>query len=149
MSITIMRAARAEDLEAVLTLLREARLPEAGVADHFPEGFVVASEPSGALLGAAGLEAYGSAGLLRSVVVRADQRGTGLGQLLSREVVARAGASGVRDLFLLTTTAEGFFPRLGFQRVDRETLPEALGGSAELRGACPASAVAMRLALPV
>lgn len=139
--------ATAADLPAVLALLSDASLPECGAADHFPDGFVVARAPDGALRGVAGVERYGEAGLLRSVAVRAEDRGTGLGQRLSRAAVELARGRGVRELYLLTTTAEGFFPRLGFQRVEREAFPESLGESAELRGACPASAVGMRLVL--
>jgi amino-acid N-acetyltransferase len=142
-----VRPATAADLNGVLALLREARLPRDGAADHFPDGFVVAEDESGAIVGAAGLESYGKSGLLRSVVVRADRRGTGLGQRLSRAVRDAAAARGLGELYLLTTTAEGFFPRLGFVRVERGALPKELGASAELRGACPASAVAMRLSL--
>jgi amino-acid N-acetyltransferase len=59
--------------------------------------------------------------------------------------LARSG--GARELYLLTTTAEGYFPRLGFERIARDELPAALAASEELRGACPASAVTMRLRL--
>jgi len=93
------------------------------------------------------VEVYGAAGLLRSVAVHPGQRGTGLGQALTRAAADLARGAGVEELYLLTTTAEGFFPRLGFERVERGELPAALGASAELRGACPASAVAMRLRL--
>lgn len=140
--------ARAEDLAEVLALLAGAGLPAAGVADHFPRGFVVARDPAdGALAGAAGVEAHGRAGLLRSVAVRAERRGSGLGQELVRAAVALARAEGLGELYLLTTTAEGFFPRLGFEPVTRAELPAELEGSEELRGACPASAAAMRLRL--
>lgn len=142
-----IRPAAPADLEGVLDLLRAAALPVDGVADHFPDAFVVAPADDGGVAGVAGVERYGETGLLRSVAVRAADRGTGLGQRLSRAAISRAREAGVRELFLLTTTAEGFFPRLGFQPVAREALPAALVGSAELRGACPASAVALRLAL--
>jgi amino-acid N-acetyltransferase len=44
---------------------------------------------------------------------------------------------------LLTETADGWFPRFGFRPVPREALPAALSASAELRGACPATARAL------
>ena len=44
---------------------------------------------------------------------------------------------------LLTTTAEGWFPRLGFVRVDRARVPAAVQLSVEFTAACPASAVVM------
>ena len=140
-----IRPARSADLPAVLRLLDDASLPRDGVAEHFPHAFLVAG--GDALDGVVGVEVYGAAGLLRSAVVHPGRRGTGLGQRLARAAVEWARERGVRELFLLTTTAEAFFPRIGFQVVDRATLPEALAASAELRGACPASAVAMRLAL--
>ncbi|HET7600112.1 MAG TPA: hypothetical protein VFK09_07450, partial [Gemmatimonadales bacterium] len=52
-----------------------------------------------------------------------------------------------RDAYLLTTTADRWFRRLGFVPVERSALPAALAGSEELKGACPASAVAMHRAL--
>lgn len=143
-----VRPATASDLEDALALLTTSRLPTAGVAEHFPARFVVVRDPeTGALAGMAGVEVHGSAGLLRSVAVRDSERGRGLGQVLSRAAVELARRSGVRDLYLLTTTAESFFPRLGFERVGRDELPDALNASEEMRGACPASAVAMRLRL--
>jgi len=64
-----------------------------------------------------------------------------------RDALADAGARGVRDAYLLTTTADRWFRRLGFVPVERSALPAALAGSEELKGACPASAVAMHRAL--
>ncbi|HEU0055138.1 MAG TPA: arsenic resistance N-acetyltransferase ArsN2, partial [Longimicrobium sp.] len=138
--------ARADDLGDVLALAAGAGLPAAGIEAHFPGGFVVArSGPF--VVGAAGVEAYGEAGLLRTVAVLEASRGTGLGIRLANAAIALAKRRGVRDLYLLTTTAEEWFPRLGFRRLPREELPEALAASEELRGACPASAVAMHLRL--
>lgn len=140
--------AHAEDLPDVLALLSASGLPDAGVAERFPTGFLVARDPAdGSLAGVAGVEAHGQAGLLRSVAVRPGLRGSGLGQALARAAVELARAQGLDELYLLTTTAENFFPRLGFQRIARAELPAELDASEELRGACPASAVAMRLGL--
>jgi hypothetical protein len=44
---------------------------------------------------------------------------------------------------LLTETAAEYFTRFGFAPVDRDRLPDSLGESAQLRGACPDSAQAM------
>ena len=143
-----LRPAAEGDLDDALALLAACRLPTAGVREHFPAAFLVARDgETGALVGLAGVEVYGDAGLLRSVAVSEAQRGTGLGQRLTEAVLAHARERGVREVYLLTATAERFFPRFGFRRIDRADLPAALEGSAELRGACPASAVAMRLAL--
>ena len=47
-------------------------------------------------------------------------------------------------MYLLTTTAEGWFPRFGFERIAREEVSEAVRGSVEFGGACPATAAVMR-----
>jgi amino-acid N-acetyltransferase len=50
---------------------------------------------------------------------------------------------------LLTETADGYFERFGFDRVDREQLPSAVSASPELSGACPDTARAyLRTARP-
>ena len=56
-----------------------------------------------------------------------------------------ARKSSVRRLVLLTTTAEPYFRKWDFQRIDQKTLAGPLTGSAEFTGACPASAVCMEL----
>jgi amino-acid N-acetyltransferase len=56
----------------------------------------------------------------------------------------REGESrGLRALYLLTTTAEHYFPRFGFTRVDRSAVPADIRATEEFRSACPASATVM------
>jgi amino-acid N-acetyltransferase len=55
-----------------------------------------------------------------------------------------ARQDGAGAVFLLTTTAERFFPRLGFEPIARAEVPTSVQASAEFQSACPASAVAMR-----
>lgn len=136
--------ARAEDLDDVRALIEHAHLPPDGLEAHFPDGFVVAWKGPFAV-GTAGIEVYGDVGLLRSVAVLEASRGGGLGARLTHAARQLAERAGVRDLYLLTTSADGYFPRLGFRRVAREALPPALAASEQLRGACPATAIAMRL----
>ena len=54
-----------------------------------------------------------------------------------------AATHGLTPLYLLTTTAEDFFPRFGFSRITRQEVPESVRASVEFRSACPASAVVM------
>lgn len=108
--------------------------------------FLVA-ERDGAVVAAIGLERYGTVALLRSAVVSPATRGTGLGERLVRELLGSARASAVQELVLLTTTAEHWFRRFGFERIERTDAPLTLHASEEFNGACPASAVVMRLAL--
>lgn len=60
----------------------------------------------------------------------------------------RAGPlEGIATLYLLTTSAEAYFRRFGFESLARDQAVPALEASEELRGACPASAVLMRILL--
>ena len=136
-----IRAACREDLEPVLEQLRGASLPTEGVAEWFDE-FIVAAEGE-AIVGAAGLERYGSDVLLRSVVVSPEWQGRGLGSDLVAEALGRASRSGARAAFLLTTTAEHYFPRHGFTRIERDEVPDGVRESVEFQIACPATAAVM------
>jgi amino-acid N-acetyltransferase len=138
-----IRTAAADDLAPVQALLRAAQLPVDGLHEQFGSGYAVA-ECDGALVGAEGVERYGDAGLLRSAVVHPDWRGRGVGDALTRNRLAWAEREGLRELWLLTTTAADYFPRFGFERASRDDAPLALLRSREFAEACPSSAVAMR-----
>jgi len=142
----MVRPATGRDYLAVIRLLEAASLPVAGVPAGLAD-FLVA-EDAGRIVGAIGLERYGDSALLRSAVVEAAGRGAGLGSALVECVLDAARASGVQHVYLLTTTAERYFPRFGFTPVAREQVPESVRASVEFREACPASAVAMRKVLP-
>ena len=145
MSEISLRAATPTDHPAVVSLLHASALSSEGV-DPDLAGFAVA-ESGGRVVGVAGLERYGAYGLLRSVAVADDQRGQGLGARLTDAVIAEARARGLAALYALTTTAERYFPRLGFEVIRRDAVPAAVQESAEFRTICPSSAVALRLLL--
>lgn len=140
-----LRAATPSDLAAVRALLTAAALPLDGVPPDLAH-FLVA-ERAGHVVGAIGLEDYGDTALLRSAVVDPAVRGSGVGEALVRALLDAARARGMRELVLLTTTAEHWFPRFGFERITREAAPAAVHVSEEFQGACPASAVTMHLRL--
>lgn len=137
-----IRQARNSDLPAVERLLAAGRLLLDGVRDHFAD-FIVAEDGNG-IEGAVGLERYDSVALLRSVIVAPEHRGTGVGRRLVEQVLERADEDGIDELYLLTTTAENYFPRFGFEATSRAAVPEQLKSSAEFRGACPETAVVMK-----
>jgi amino-acid N-acetyltransferase len=137
-----IRAARPEDLGAVERLVGDAGLPLDGVADALPT-FVVAEAPEG-IVGVAGLEMGRDNALLRSVAVAPEWRSHGVGRALVARVIADAEARGIDALYLLTTTAERYFPSFGFAPIEREEVPADMRETAEFREACPASAVVMR-----
>jgi amino-acid N-acetyltransferase len=53
----------------------------------------------------------------------------------------------MKALYLLTTTAERYFPSFGFVKTTRESVPDEIKTSVEFREACPASATVMALEL--
>lgn len=95
----------------------------------------------------AGLELHGASALLRSVAVEPDWRGSGLARQLIDRHLSEAHERDVQDIYLLTTTAEHYFPRLGFACIGRCDVPVQVEESVEFREACPASAVVMRKTL--
>ena len=66
---------------------------------------------------------------------------------MGRGIVAAAEllalAEGVRDLYLLTETAVEWFPRLGYEPVDRSLAAAAVGESVEFTTACRDTGVPM------
>lgn len=98
-------------------------------------------------MGSAALELYGPAALLRSVAVRRDLRGTGLGRRLTEAALGLSRELGIEETYLLTETADRFFPRFGFRLVPRSEVPASVQRSVEFTSACPASARAMVLYL--
>lgn len=123
-------------------LLVAAGLPSDGLEDQFGPRYAVA-EAGGALVGAAGVEVHGAFGLLRSVVVAPSHRGTGLGKALVADRLAWARREGLSAVYLLTTTAPGFFAALGFERCVREAAPAEIRASREFAAVCPGSSVLM------
>lgn len=140
-----VEAAQTRDLEAVLQLLRDNALPVDGLSDHLTSTLVV--RHGDRIVGSAALEVYGEGALLRSVAVARGLQRSGLGRVLTDAAIDLARRRRVPALFLLTTTADGYFPRFGFERIERSQVPATVQQSVEFRSACPASATVMRKVL--
>lgn len=140
-----LRPASVKDLPRVEKLLTDSQLPLDGVKESL-KNFVVA-ESGGDIVGVAGLEVCCDDALLRSVAVRPEWRSKGVGRALVNRAIAEAESRGIRALYLLTTTAEHYFPSFGFSKVDRAAIPEPVRATKEFTSACPASAVAMSRSL--
>ena len=136
-----LRAATASDLPAIERLLTASKLPLDGVREALPS-FIVA-EAGTELVGVAGLEPCRDNALLRSVAAAEEWRSRGVGRALVQRVITDAESRGVHALYLLTTTAERWFPSFGFHPIARDHAPADIRATAEFRGACPASAAVM------
>jgi amino-acid N-acetyltransferase len=137
-----LRAAMTADLPGVESLLAKNDLPLDGVRESFDD-FVVA-HAGDELVGVAGLEVCCDNALLRSVAVADEWRSHGVGRALVTRVISNAEARGIRALYLLTTTADRYFPSFGFRVTTRDAVPAAIRATAEFQGSCPASATVMR-----
>jgi amino-acid N-acetyltransferase len=131
------------DVPTVEALLADAGLPLDGAAAAFDLGIVGRAAHGGPVVAAAAIERYGDNGLLRSVVVAPDHRGSGAGQDLVAAAEALARERGIRDLWLLTETAIDWFPRLGYEVVERTTAAAAVGDSIEFTTVCRDTGVPM------
>ena len=129
------------DRDPIAALLAECGLPNADIDPHLPN-FTVARD-GGRVVGVGGIEVHGDDALLRSMAVAPDRRGEGIARRLYASVLGRARTLGVGRLFLLTTSAQGFFELLGFRQIDRESVPEAIRATEEFRALCPSSAICM------
>lgn len=140
--VSAVARARADERPAIEALLIGCGLPTEGVADCGDELFVVRAGDR--IVGVAGLDVRQSAALLRSVAVDPAHRGLRLGERLTAAALERAAGLGLDAVYLLTTTAERFFPRFGFETVARADVPRAIRESVEFTTACPSSAIVMR-----
>ena len=140
-----VQPARPEDFDAIARLLGDHELPVDGLRDHLATTLV--ARDADAIVGSAALEVYADGALLRSVAVAPSLQRSGLGRTLTDAAIALARARRSPALYLLTTTAERYFPKFGFERVERRDVPPGVQASVEFTSACPASAIVMRKVL--
>jgi amino-acid N-acetyltransferase len=143
MKSSSIEAAGPGDTEDLLRLVAEGGLPFDGLREHLGAA-IVARDDAGQIVGGAALELYDDGVLLRSVVVAPRWRGHRLGHALVEAAIQMARDRGAPAIYLLTTTAEGFFPRFGFEPIARTAVPPGVQGSVEFTTACPSSATVMR-----
>ena len=126
-----VRAAREGDAEKIAELIegfRREKIMLARSADEIRaqvHWFQVAEDAIG-IAGCVSLHVY-HAGLaeVRSLAVRPDRQGQGVGRALVQAAVVLADREAIASLCALTLEPL-FFERLGFQRVDKALLPEKI-----------------------
>jgi arsenate reductase len=94
----------------------------------------------GTLAGYGGFELHGPDALLRSILVKPEFRGRGIGRNIALLLMSRAFDQGARDAWLLTPSATPFFEKLGFKITPRESAPAAIAQTPQAVSLCPASA---------
>ncbi|MBN8220421.1 MAG: GNAT family N-acetyltransferase [Spirochaetes bacterium] len=138
----VVQQATAGDFDDLCRLLNASDLPTTDLQPEMLNHFVLVRDTAG-LAGAAGLEPYGDAALVRSLCTRQGLRGQGLGRQLLTALVEQASRLKIRKLYLLTQTAGDFFAKHGFAPTDRATAPAGIRASQQFSGLCPASALFM------
>ncbi len=139
---TVISAASPTDLPAVVRLLDDSGLPHGDVTAALLAHYLLAKRGE-ALVGVVGLEPLGSVGLLRSLAVASAHRGVGLGVELTRAIERHARGLGIEKLYLLTTTAERFFGKLGYEVIPRGDAPPPIQATTEYRELCSSTSVCM------
>ena len=135
-------AASPADEPRIRQLLSSCGLPHEDITSEHLHHFWVLKEKR-QVIGVIGLEVLRPLALLRSLAIDPLFRNRGLGSQLTQQAEKYADSLKIEALYLLTTTAEGFFAKRGYQKVLRETLPNQIQGTAEFRSLCPVTAVCM------
>ena len=114
--------AHRDELPRILELLEEVGLPCDGFANHLSTTLVARGD--GRVVGCSALELY-AAGR----------------QLTEAAALELSRYLGVEEAYLLTETADHFFPRFEFRPIPRSEVPRSVRSSVEFTSACPASAI--------
>jgi amino-acid N-acetyltransferase len=141
-SVPVIDGARRADLPGIRWLLDMESLPSVDITEDALEHFLVYRDELG-VAGVVGLERYGEVALLRSLVVTSEHMGRGLGKRLVAAAEELAAELNIHSIYLLTTTAEGFFEYMGFRSIKREYAPLAIRNTREFTSLCPVTAVLM------
>jgi len=128
----------------VVALLKENDLPTSDL-DSVKDLFALLQKNK--VVGTGGLEFFSDCALLRSVSVRKNLQGKGLGKFITRELEKISKQRRIHCLYLLTTTAKDFFKKEGFGVINREEVPTQIKNTSEFSSLCPASATIMKKTL--
>lgn len=135
--------AKIEDLDLIEKLLKQNDLPYQDVREEGKEFFLAYNNAD--LIGVVGIEMFKDIALLRSMVVKEEYRDKSYGKQIFSALVDYAKTQGIIELYLLTTTAEKFFKKLGFQNIKRDSAPEEIKQTSQFSTICPSSAVCLKI----
>ncbi len=123
-------------------LLKSCGLPQEDLhRDHFKH-FVVYKE-RGLILGVVGLEIFERIALLRSLAVNERHRNRGIASQMVAKIEEYGRSLQIEKLFLLTTSAEEFFSKKGYKKIDRKFVPQEIQKTREFQDLCPNNSVCL------
>lgn len=133
-----------ENYSDVIALLQSEELPTDDLSEENLNQFLGIYSTNKKLIGVVGLEAFPPFAMLRSLVINRNFRGKGYAQALVKAIENRVTKNAIPSLFLLTTTAEDFFQKSGYKKIERSEVPIQIKKSSQYSSLCPSSAVCMR-----
>ena len=121
-----IRCAAEEDVDKVRDFLEQARLNAEGIAEAI-DYFLIMETEDEQIKATLGIEPLGTIGLLRSLAMTKDMSENDL-FILFEQTLMLARDRQLQTLYLSTNkkASVSFFHLLGFQEVDKESLPEKL-----------------------
>lgn len=132
----------AAQLPAVIALLQNNKLPVQDIAAGQQQFWVAMADAT--IAGVIAVEQYGEYALLRSMATDAAFRNNGIATQLVQTVFNFAGNKNLTAVYLLTETAEDYFAKKGFTKVNRQDVPVSIQQSTEFASVCPSTAVVMK-----
>jgi amino-acid N-acetyltransferase len=135
------RAATENDVENIIKLLKENDLPTNDLTTG--KRIFITAHAGDSLVGCVAVEIYPDNGLLRSLAVADNFRNAEIGTKLVTQAEILAVQQELNSLFLLTTTAAGFFSKNNWKTIDRTEVPEEIRTSSEFAALCPSSSICM------
>jgi N-acetylglutamate synthase-like GNAT family acetyltransferase len=142
-----LRPAVGPDLPTIASLLHEGDMPAGAVRERVGRTLVAELDRRTLIATAAWEPVQDGIGLLRSVSVTERVRGKGVGALIVAGTLRAAAAAGLKQIYLVTPSAEGFFARCGFTTVRRDQLPDSVARHRQVTRDCPSTAAVMHLVL--
>jgi len=124
----------------VIALLEQNELP---VSDIDDTKILFALTDGHKIIGTGGLEIFHDCALLRSLSVKRDWQGKGLGKSITHQLEHICRGKGIKHIYLLTETAEDFFNKQGYKAVDRASAPFSIKNSSEFTTVCSTTGILM------
>jgi amino-acid N-acetyltransferase len=137
----IIQQATEKDLDAIKKLLDDNNLPTTDIHQDNIQFFIGLIDDK--IMSVIGLEKYNDTGLLRSLAVTDLFKNQQVGSRLIRHIVDLCAPEHIDKIYLLTTTADKYFVKFGFTKIERMEAPDILKQTREFKDICPVSAVLM------
>lgn len=130
-----LRPANGADLAHIASILHRGKLRSGGARERLGRTVVVEAD-RGKPVSTAAVDILGDSGVLKSVATASSAVGRGSGTLAVAGALRVAARGGANRVYAMTSTADGFFKRLGFEEVERDQLPDAVGMDPSLEREC-------------